>query len=486
MSLTKLTITEAQAKLRKREFSATELIQSHLEAIEASKDLNHYITICHEEAIAQAAKADEDLANNNAKSLTGIPVGIKDLYCTKGILTTAASKMLSNYVPHYESSVTASLFAHGGINIGKTNMDEFAMGSANTYSYYGPAINPWRNPANPEVALVAGGSSGGSAGTVASYTSMASLGSDTGGSIRQPASFCGIVGVKPTYGRCSRYGMVSFASSLDQASVYGRTVSDAAIVLDAIMGFDPKDSTTANLQKPDLTNLMPKVKGRKFGVIKELAALNLRSDIEKHYQQAQQWLVEAGAELVEVSVPSIEHSLSIYYIIAPAEASSNLSRYDGVRYGFRAEAAKNLDELYTQTRTQGFGPEVQRRILIGTFVLSHEYYDLFFRKAQRMRTQIAKEFASVFKQVEALVCPVTPNDAFAIDAKLTPVEMYLNDIYTIPASMAGLPAMSVPVGLSQNNLPLGVQVIAGRFQERTMFEFATAIEQAASWKGLKV
>lgn len=485
--LNTLTITQARDGLKKGEFTSVELTNAHLQAIENTRGLNAYIVDTPEIALKQAAEADKRIQSGNAGLMTGIPVGVKDLFCTKGVSSTACSHILDGFVPQYESTVSQKLFDAGAVMLGKTNMDEFAMGSANITSYYGPVKNPWKaKGSNADV--VPGGSSGGSAASVAAYIAMGALGSDTGGSIRQPASFCGIVGIKPTYGRCSRWGMIAFASSLDQAGVFTRSVRDAAIMLESICGYDTKDSTSANIQVPRFEHaLTGNIRGKKIGIPKEYYVDGMSEDIAKLWEQGKQWLKGAGAEIVDISLPHTKYALATYYIIAPAEASSNLARYDGVRYGLRVvEEGDTLDQMYEKTRAAGFGAEVKRRIMIGTYVLSAGYYDAYYKKAQRVRTLIAQDFKQAFEKVDAILTPATPTPAFEIGAKLDPVTMYLNDVFTIPASMAGLPGMCVPVGLSSNGLPLGLQLIGKAFDEEMVFNMGGVLEEEAGFSTLSM
>lgn len=484
--LTQLTIHEAAEGLKKKKFSAGELTAAHLAAIEAHKDLNAYITATPDIAKAQAEAADARLAKGEARALDGIAIGVKDLFCTKGVSSTSCSHILDGYTPTYESSVTEKLFAAGAIMPGKTNMDEFAMGSATTSSYCGPTINPWtrKGDATP---LVPGGSSGGSSAAVAARLCMGALGSDTGGSIRQPASFTGIVGVKPTYGRCSRWGMIAFASSLDQAGVFARNVKDAALLQEVISGHDVKDSTSVQQAVPAWSRqINPAMKGKKIGIPKEYDAPVMPAEIKRWWEQGAAWLKAAGAELVDISLPHTSYALATYYIIAPAEASSNLARYDGVRYGLRVyEKGDSLDDMYEKTRAAGFGDEVKRRILIGTYVLSHGYYDAYYKKAQRVRSLIARDFAQAFEKVDAILTPTTPSAAFAIGEKQDdPVTMYLNDVFTVPASLAGLPGLSLPVGLNDEGLPLGLQILSKPFDEQTMFNVAACVEEAVQFTAM--
>jgi aspartyl-tRNA(Asn)/glutamyl-tRNA(Gln) amidotransferase subunit A len=483
VKLNNLTILEAKSGLKNKEFSVKELVQDHLDAMEKHKDLNAYVLETADIALAQAEVSQKKIDKGEAGIFEGIPVGVKDLYCTKDVRTTACSNILRNFVPKYESTVTANLFKHGGIMLGKTNMDEFAMGSANVNSCFGDVKNPWKVGAED---LVPGGSSGGSAAAVASDCSMMALGSDTGGSIRQPAAFCGIVGMKPTYGRCSRYGMISFASSLDQAGVFNRTVDDAALSLQAIMGFDQKDSTSANVAVPnlyeDIANIQD-LKGIRIGIPKEYNMKGISPEILALWQQGQKHLKDAGAEMVEISLPHTEYGVGVYYIIAPAEASTNLSRYDGVRYGMRTDKAKNLDEMYSKTREENMGYEVTRRIMIGTYVLSLDQYETTYLQAQKVRHLIIKDFQDAFTKVDAILTPATTSEAFAISnsKKMSPIEMYMNDVFTIPASLAGLPCISQPVALSKNGLPLGLQIIGNNFDESMVLKIAKMLELQAKF-----
>jgi aspartyl-tRNA(Asn)/glutamyl-tRNA(Gln) amidotransferase subunit A len=477
--LTALTLAGARAGLRAKEFSARELTLAHIAAMEAARPLNAFITETPERALDMAAASDERLAHGAARPLDGIPIAVKDLFCTKGVLTTAASHILDGFRPPYESTVTEKLWQAGGVMLGKTNMDEFAMGSSNTTSYYGPVENPWCKQGDNRP-LVPGGSSGGSAAAVAAHAALAAIGTDTGGSIRQPASFCGIVGLKPSYGRCSRWGVVAFASSLDHPGPMARTVADAAIMLGAMAGHDPRDSTSAPLPVPDYeAALTGDISGLKIGIPREYRADGMPAEIEALWQQGAQWLRDAGAEPVEISLPMTKYALPAYYIIAPAEASSNLARYDGVRFGLRVPGA-SLDEMYELTRAAGFGAEVRRRILIGTYVLSAGYYDAYYLKAQRVRALIARDFAAAFKGVDCLLTPTAPSAAFAIGDKMDdPIAMYLNDLFTVGADLAGLPAVSVPAGLSADGLPLGLQVIGRAFDEAMVLRVAEVLETAA-------
>jgi aspartyl-tRNA(Asn)/glutamyl-tRNA(Gln) amidotransferase subunit A len=482
--LTDLTLAEARAQLRGGGITSSALTDAYLAAIaERNPQLNAYITVTEDGARAQAEAADRALAAGQAGPLTGIPLGIKDLFCTQGIRTTAGSRILGNFIPPYESTVTANLLRDGAVFLGKTNMDEFAMGSSNMTSAYGAVENPWRRP-GANAALVPGGSSGGSASAVAAGLALGATATDTGGSIRQPAAFCGLAGIKPTYGRCSRWGVVAFASSLDQAGPLARTVTDCAILLASMAGFDGKDSTSADVPLPDFESAVTRgVRGLRIGVPREYRADAMPPEIDALWRQGLDWLRDAGATIVDVSLPHTRYGLATYYIVAPAEASSNLARYDGVRFGLRATApGDDLTALYERTRAEGFGAEVKRRILIGTYVLSAGYYDAYYLKAQKIRTLITRDFDQVFAQVDALLTPTTPSAAFAQGEKMDdPVAMYLNDIFTVPASIAGVPAMSVPAGLDASGLPLGLQVIGKAFDEETVFAVAGAIERAAGF-----
>jgi aspartyl-tRNA(Asn)/glutamyl-tRNA(Gln) amidotransferase subunit A len=481
-ALTELTIAEARDGLNARKFSARELTEAHIKAVRSARSLNAFITETPEIALEQALESDARRARGEAGAMEGIPIAMKDLFCTKGVLTTAGSHILDGFKPRYESTVSANLWKAGAVMLGKANLDEFAMGSSNITSHYGPVENPWRRRGDNRP-LVPGGSSGGSAAAVAGRVAMAATGTDTGGSIRQPAAFCGIVGIKPTYGRCSRWGIVAFASSLDQAGPMTRSVRDAAIMLGAMAGHDPKDSTSAPRPVPEFERaLTGDIRGLKVGVPKEYRADGMSQEIVALWEKGLEWLRAAGAETREVSLPHTKYALAVYYIIAPAEASSNLARYDGVRFGLRV-AGDTLGEMYENTRAEGFGAEVRRRILIGTYVLSAGYYDAYYKKAQRVRTLIARDFKQAFEQVDVLLAPTAPTPAFAIGEKTDdPITMYLNDVFTVPASLAGLPAMSVPVGLSSDGLPLGLQLIGKPFDEETVLRAGGVIEEAAQFK----
>ena len=477
-----LSLVEARAALDRGETSSVELTQAYIDAIERGAGLNAFITKTPEKALAMAEASDARIAAGEAGAMEGLPIGIKDLFCTEGVLATAGSHILDGFKPTYESTVTANLWRNGAVMLGKLNMDEFAMGSANVTSYYGPVVNPWRAQDGGNAQLVPGGSSGGSATAVSGRLALAATGTDTGGSIRQPASFTGIVGLKPTYGRCSRWGVVAFASSLDQAGPLTRNVADAALMLGAMAGHDPKDSTSADLAVPDFSAaLTGDIRGLRIGVPAEYRMDGMPSEIETLWQKGVQLMREAGAEIVDISLPHTKYALPTYYIIAPAEASSNLARYDGVRFGLRVDG-DSLDEMYENTRAEGFGPEVQRRVMIGTYVLSAGYYDAYYVKAQKVRTLIRRDFDQAFETVDAILTPTAPSDAFAIgENEDDPIKMYLNDVFTVPASMAGLPGMSVPVGLSDRGLPLGLQVLAKPFDEATMLRVAGVLEHAAAF-----
>ncbi len=485
-SLTDLTIAGMKAGLAARDFSAVELTNAHLAAMEKARGLNAFIIETPEIAKAQAAAADAALARGAARPLTGIPIGIKDLFCTEGVQTTAGSKILQGFIPQYESTVSGKLLADGAVMLGKLNMDEFAMGSSNETSAYGKVISPWKAKGSNRD-LVPGGSSGGSATAVAARIAAGATGTDTGGSIRQPAAFTGISGIKPTYGRCSRWGVVAFASSLDQAGPMARTVQDCALLLTSMCGYDAKDSTSLNLPVPDfVAGLTGDLRGKRVGVPKEYRLDGMDATILKLWEQGLEWLKAAGAEIVEVSLPHTRYALPAYYIIAPAEASSNLARYDGVRYGLRVTPpGGNLADMYSATRAAGFGAEVKRRIMIGTYVLSAGFYDAYYTQAQKVRTLIARDFELAFQKCDVLLTPTAPSAAFAFGEKsdlgADPLAMYLNDVFTVPSSLAGLPAMSVPAGLSPDGLPLGLQIIGKPLGEATVLDAGLAIERAAGF-----
>jgi len=479
--LTALSLAQARDALRNKEFSALELADAHLAAMEKARALNAFVLETPEQARAMARASDERLGKGEGGPLEGLPVGIKDLFCTTGVRTTACSHILDNFVPTYESTVTANLWRDGAVLLGKTNNDEFAMGSSNETSCFGPVVSPWRRRGS-DAKLVPGGSSGGSAAAVAAGLCTGATGTDTGGSIRQPAAFCGIVGLKPTYGRCSRWGIVAFASSLDQAGPFARSVRDCAILLRSMAGHDPKDTTSVDIAVPDYEKSVGgSVKGMRIGIPKECRMPGMAPEIEALWQQGAKWLQNAGAELVDVSLPMTKYALPAYYIVAPAEASSNLARYDGVRYGLRIPGRDVID-MYERSRAAGFGQEVRRRIMIGTYVLSAGYYDAYYLQAQKVRTLIKRDFEKCFGEgIEAILTPATPSAAFAIGEKgrADPIEMYLNDIFTVTVNMAGLPGISVPGGLDAQGLPLGLQLIGRPFEEATLFALGAVIEQAA-------
>ena len=479
--LTSLTLAEARKGLADKTFTSLELTDAHLSAIEAARVLNAFVLETPEQARQMAREADGKIARGEAGPLAGIPLGIKDLFATRGVRTTACSKILGNFVPTYESTVTSQLWRDGAVMLGKLNNDEFAMGSANETSCFGPVGNPWRREGS-NTTLVPGGSSGGSASAVAALLCMGATATDTGGSIRQPAAFTATVGVKPTYGRCSRWGIVAFASSLDQAGPIARSVRDAAMLLRSMAGHDPKDTTSVDVPVPDYeTAIGRSVKGMKIGIPREYRLDGMPAEIEQLWGAGGEWLKAAGAELVEVSLPHTKYALPAYYIVAPAEASSNLARYDGVRYGLR-EQGRNIVELYENTRASGFGAEVRRRVMIGTYVLSAGYYDAYYLRAQKVRTLIKKDFEDCFARgVDAILTPATPSAAFGIGEKggADPVEMYLNDIFTVTVNMAGLPGIAVPAGKDAQGLPLGLQLIGRPFDEETLFSLGEVIEQAA-------
>lgn len=479
--LNDMDIATARDGLNKGDFSAAELAEAYIQAMQAGRDLNAYITETPEVALERARESDERRAKgDHLGAMEGIPIAMKDLFCTEGVLTTAGSHILDGFTPAYESTVSANLRGAGAVMLGKANLDEFAMGSANITSYYGPVKNPWGLKVGKD--LVPGGSSGGSAAAVSGGLAMAATGTDTGGSIRQPASFCGIVGLKPTYGRCSRWGVVAFASSLDQAGPMTQTVRDAAIMLGAMAGFDPKDSTSAPIETPDFeAAITGDVKGKTIGIPKEYRMDGMDPEIQAMWDQGIEWLKAAGCNVKDVSLPHTKYALPTYYIVAPAEASANLARYDGVRYGLRVPG-DSLDDMYMNTRGEGFGDEVQRRILIGTYALSSGYYDAYYIKAQKVRTLISNDFKTAFEDVDAILTPTAPSAAFGIgENQDDPVAMYLNDVFTVPTSLAGLPGISVPTGLSSGGLPLGLQLIGRAFGEGELLNIASALETAAAF-----
>ncbi len=483
--LHKLTIKQTIDGYKAKKFSASEVTKSYIENIEKNRNLNAFITETFDTALDQAKKADDNIAKGNIKDLEGIPLGIKDLFCTKNVRTTSGSKMLSDFVPPYESTVTKKLWDSGAVMLGKLNMDEFAMGSGNTNSYFGSVVNPYKKN-NSDEDLVPGGSSGGSSAAVAGNLCAGATGSDTGGSIRQPASFTNIVGIKPTYGRCSRYGMIAFASSLDTAGIFGKDVYDAALMLKTISGFDKKDSTSINKEVPQFDKLLnSNIKGKKIGIAKEYCLEGMPKEIQELWDKGKEMLRKRGAEIVDISLPYTKYAPAIYYIVAIAEASSNLSRFDGIRYGFRAAGDNlSLEEIYSKSRAQGFGVEVKRRIFIGTYVLSSGNFDRYFRKAQKVRRIMSEDLKNAFKSVDAILTPTTPNAAFPIDqskevTKSDPIKLYLNDAFTIPANMAGVPALSVPAGFDNDGLPLGLHLTGNHFNEQTILDIALAIQEEA-------
>lgn len=482
--LNKLTLSETLNGLKNKQFSATEVTQSYLKSMESNRRLNAYVLETPEIALAQAKEADMRYANGTNKALDGIPMGIKDLFCTKGIRTTACSHILDNFIPQYESTVTQNLLNAGISILGKLNMDEFAMGGSNETSFFGPVVNPYKAD-NSDADLVAGGSSGGSAAAVSADMCAAATGTDTGGSIRQPSALCGVTGIKPTYGRCSRYGIMAFASSLDQAGPIAKSVKDCALLLNVMAGHDDKDSTSANVTVPDFTQLIGKdIRGLKIGIPAEYRPDGLNAEISKLWDDGIAMLKARGAEIVNISLPHTKYALAAYYIIAPAEASSNLARYDGVRYGLRVEG-NGLDEMYINTRSAGFGKEVKRRIMIGTYVLSAGYYDAYYLKAQKVRRLIRNDFIEAFKKCDMILTPTSPTPAFPIGDKSmqdNPINMYLNDVFTVSVNLAGLPGMSIPMGLSEHGLPLGLQLIGQAFDESRIFQVASALEQDAAFK----
>jgi aspartyl-tRNA(Asn)/glutamyl-tRNA(Gln) amidotransferase subunit A len=480
--LTSLTLKAALDGLKSKSFSAVEITQAHVDAVAAARDLNAFILETPEKALEMARASDARIAKGEAGALEGAPLGIKDLFCTEGVETTAGSKILKGFRPQYESTITTNLWRDGAVMLGKLNLDEFAMGSSNETSAFGPVVNPWRR-AGSDTKLTPGGSSGGSAAAVAAGLCLGATATDTGGSIRQPAAFTGTVGIKPTYGRCSRWGVVAFASSLDQAGPMAKTVEDAAILLTSMAGHDPKDSTSLPIETPDFASFVGKsVKGLRIGVPKEYRVDGMPAEIEKLWEQGIAWLKEAGCEIVEVSLPHTKYALPAYYIVAPAEASSNLARYDGMRYGLRVDGG-NLTGTYEQSRAAGFGDEVKRRIMIGTYVLSAGYYDAYYLKALKVRRRIADDFDQAFQKVDALLTPTAPSAAFALGENASdPVAMYLNDIFTVTVNLAGLPGMSVPAGVDANGLPLGLQLIGKALDEGTLFSLGGAIEKAADFR----
>ena len=485
--LTRLTIAEARAKLVSKEITAGELTDAYLAAIEAANGaLNAYVAVTPDKARKMAAASDARLAKGEGGALEGIPLGIKDLFATEGVHTQAGSHILDGFEPRYESTVTANLWADGAVMLGKLNMDEFAMGSSNETSYYGPVVNPWRAKGSNKD-LVPGGSSGGSAAAVAAWLCAGATATDTGGSIRQPAAFTATVGIKPTYGRCSRWGIAAFASSLDQAGPIARDVRDAAILLKSMASVDPRDTTSVDRPVPDYeAALGHSIKGMKIGIPREYRVEGMPEEVETLWQKGIAWMRDAGAEIVDISLPHTKYALPAYYVIAPAEASSNLARYDGVRYGHRAKLAQGdgITEMYEKTRAEGFGPEVQRRVMIGTYVLSAGFYDAYYNRARRVRTLIKRDFEEAFAGgIDAILTPATPSAAFGLGemAEADPVQMYLNDVFTVTVNLAGLPGISVPAGLDKQGLPLGLQLIGRPWEEGDLLNTAYALERAAGF-----
>ena len=482
--LNKLTISEARDRLRSKEISSVELTNSCLAEIDAADPLGAFVHKTPELALAQAENADERLSQGSAPDMCGIPLGIKDLFCTKGVESQAASRILEGFKPEYESTVSQNLLDNGTVMLGKLNMDEFAMGSSNETSVYGDVINPWKID---ERNLTPGGSSGGSAAAVAADLCLAATGTDTGGSIRQPAAFTGIVGIKPTYGRCSRWGVIAFASSLDQAGPMTKTVRDGAIMLEAMAGHDPKDSTSVSLPVPNFEAMLTgNIKGKRIGIPKEYRLEGMPSEIEKLWSDGTEMLRLAGAKIEDVSLPHTKYALPAYYVIAPAEASSNLARYDGVRYGRRAalSSGDGINEMYERTRAEGFGSEVKRRVMIGTYVLSAGFYDAYYNRARRVRALIKEDFDKVFSTgIDAILTPTTPSAAFGSGemSDADPVQMYLNDVFTVTVNLAGLPGVSVPTGFDKSGLPLGLQVIGRPWEEADMLNIAYSLEQSADF-----
>ena len=484
--LTKLTVADARDALRTGDVTSVELTEACLTAIDGADALGAFVHKTPEIALEQASAADARIKAGDAPDMCGIPMGIKDLFCTKGVASQAASRILEGFKPEYESTVTSQLFDAGAVMLGKLNMDEFAMGSSNETSCYGNAVNPWRR-GNDDTLLTPGGSSGGSASAVAADLCLAATGTDTGGSIRQPAAFTGIVGIKPTYGRCSRWGVVAFASSLDQAGPMAKTVRDAAIVLRTMAGHDPKDSTSADLAVPDFEAMLTgDIRGKKIGIPAEYRMEGTPAEIEKLWADGANMLRDAGAEIVDISLPHAKYALPAYYVIAPAEASSNLARYDGVRYGHRAKLAQGdgITEMYEKTRAEGFGHEVQRRVMVGTYVLSAGFYDAYYNRARKVRTLIKKDFEDAFAAgIDAILTPATPSAAFGLGemTEADPVQMYLNDVFTVTVNLAGLPGISVPAGIDKQGLPLGLQLIGRPWEEGDLLNTAYALENAAGF-----
>ena len=481
IDITKLTIINTQQFLLKKEFTAVELLEAHIQKIEETKKLNAFITQTTDIAFKSAKISDNNIQNNKMRLLEAIPIAVKDIFCTLGVKTTAGSKILKNFIPPYESTVTKNLWNSGAIMLGKTSLDEFAMGSTNINDYFGPVTNPWKQ-LNNKADLVPGGSSGGSAAAVAAFSAMGAIGTDTGGSIRQPSAFCGVNGLKPTYGRCSRFGIISFASSLDQAGPIARTIDDVALLFKSMAKYDPKDSTSYNHDLSDLNiPIKESVNNLKIGIPKEYYIKELSSEMINIWEKSSIYLKESGAEIIDVSLPNTIYALPTYYIIAPAEASSNLSRYDGVRYCNRANNI-TLEDIYEETRSQGFGMEVKLRIMIGTYVLSKGYYESYYLRALKIRNLIKQDFDNAFKNVDILLTPTTPTAAFSInESPVNPIDMYQNDILTVPASLAGLPALNVPVGFTKTGLPLGIQLISPAFSENILFQVGKFLEIASDF-----
>ena len=481
-AIAEMTLAQLRDAIRNKECSAKEATEEYLSRIEGAKELNSFVSVTADKALTMASASDAKVAKGEGGDLEGVPLGIKDLFCTEGTLTTAGSHILDGFIPQYESSVTSNLWRDGAVMLGKLNMDEFAMGSSNETSFYGPVVNPWR-ASGSDAKLTPGGSSGGSSAAVSARLCAGATGTDTGGSIRQPASLTGTVGVKPTYGRCSRWGVVAFASSLDQAGPIAQDVRDSAIMLKSMAGHDPKDSTSVDSPVPDYeAALGQSVKGLKIGVPKEYRIDGMPDEIERLWADGIAWMKDAGCEIVDISLPLTKYALPVYYIVAPAEASSNLARYDGVKYGHRADDFSDITSMYEKTRAEGFGAEVQRRVLIGTYVLSAGYYDAYYLRAQRVRKLIANEFGEAFKSVDLILTPSAPSAAFGLGEKSNdPVQMYLNDVFTVTGNLAGLPGASVPAGLDGQGLPLGLQLLARPFDEETMFKGMYALEQAAGF-----
>ena len=477
--LTELNLADARDGLAKKEFSAVELTQAHIDRVAASAALNAYVLETPEKALDMAAASDAKIAAGEARPLEGLPIGVKDLFCTKDVRTTACSNILGDFTPPYESTVTQNLWADGAVMLGKLNNDEFAMGSSNETSRFGPVVNPWKTG---DTQLVPGGSSGGSSAAVAARLGIAATATDTGGSIRQPAAFTGTVGLKPTYGRCSRWGIVAFASSLDQAGPITHTVRDAAMMLNSMASFDKRYTTSVERDVPDYeAALTGNIKGLRVGIPQEYRVDNMPAEIENLWQQGIDWLKAAGAEIVDVSLPHTKYALPAYYIIAPAEASSNLARYDGVRYGARQQGV-DIDDMYAQTRAAGFGDEVKRRVMIGTYALSAGYYDAYYVKALQVRRLIAEDFIKAYEKCDVLLTPTTPSAAFELGKNVEdPLKMYLNDVFTVTVNLAGLPGISVPAGLDASGLPLGLQLIGKAFGEEELLRTAAVLEEAAGF-----